>query len=125
MMLTKGIAVLLLCGLSLGCATIVNKDIVSVPVYTDPPGARLFIAGRVYYSPDIVKVPRGQGDFTMTVEKPGYQSERVILQESMDTWWAWNVIFPGLLHMVDDLVTKRAYDIDPEVVHLKLVKLPE
>ena len=104
-----------------GCATIVNKDIVSVPVYTDPPGARLFVAGRAYYSPDVVKVPRGQGDFIMTVEKHGFRSERVILKESLDTWYGWNFLYPGLFSMIDDLASKRAYDIDPEILKIQLI----
>ena len=101
-----------------GCATIVNKDIVSVSVYTDPPGAHLFVAGRSYSSPDIIKVPRGQGDFILTIENPGYQVERLILKESMDPWTAWNVP-PFIIH---DLATKRAYDLDPELLRLQLVK---
>ena len=117
-----GIILLLVSGVS--CATIVNKDTVSVPVYTDPPGARLFVAGRAYYSPDVVKVPRGQGDFILTIEKSGYHSERVLLRESLDTWLGWNWVFPGLFAMIDDLVTKRAYDLDPEIVNLTLIQDP-
>jgi len=120
----NGIWIIGLVMFSVGCATIVNKDIVSVPVYTDPPGARLVVAGRAYYSPDVVKVPRGQGDFIMTIEKAGYRSERVILRESLDTWLGWNWVFPGLLAMIDDLATKRAYDLEPEIVKIPLVKEP-
>ena len=121
--LSRGV-VLLLAFISFGCATIVNKDIVSVPVYTDPPGARLFVAGRAYHSPDVIKVPRGQGDFILTIEKPGYRAERIILRESLDTWLGWNLVFPGFPFMIDDLANKRAYDLEPEIVKITLVKEP-
>lgn len=119
--LNRGV-VLFLALINFGCATTVNKDIVSVPVYTDPPGARLFVAGRTYYSPDVVKVPRGHGDFILTIEKSGFRAERIILRESLDTWLGWNW---GILpFMINDLATKRAYDLDPEIVKITLIKEP-
>ena len=103
-----------------GCASLVNQDLVNVPVYTNPPGAKLFVAGRAYQSPDIVKVPRGQGDFELIIEKPGYQRAKVVLKESFDAWLWYNVFNLGL-GLRKDFMSKRAYDLDPEIVNITLV----
>ncbi|MCZ6800722.1 MAG: OmpA family protein [Nitrospirae bacterium] len=103
-----------------GCASLANTDSVSVLVYTNPPGANLFVAGRAYRSPDVVKVPRGQGDFDLIIEKPGFKPGKVVLKESMDAWLWYNIFNLGL-GLVHDFKTKRAYDLEPEVVHFNLV----
>ena len=41
----------------------------------------LSIDGQHYRSPDIVKLPRGQGDFKLTIKKPGYQPQEVLSVE--------------------------------------------
>ena len=105
--------------LTTGCASLANTDFVSVPVYTNPPGAKLFVAGRAYQSPDIIKVPRGQGDFDLFIEKPGYQQVKVVLKESFDDWLWYNVFNLGL-GLRPDFQSKRAYDLEPEVVHITL-----
>ena len=47
------------------CATIMNGDMVNVPVYTTPTGATVIVNGATYTSPTTVMVPRGKGDFKL------------------------------------------------------------
>jgi len=124
--------VFILVGLILvaGCASLANSRFgyvsvpVSVPVYTQPPGAKLIVAGRTYYSPDVVKLPRGVGDFIMTVEKTGYRPERILLKRSVDGFVGYNVLNLGL-GLIQDFRTGGLYDIDPEIVRVQLVRESE
>ncbi len=109
------------CLLVAGCASMANSRVVSVPVYTEPPGAKLIVAGRTYYSPDVVKVPRGVGDFILTIEKNGYRPERILLKRSLDGFVAYNVFNLGT-RLWQDFYTGRLYDLDPEIVRVQLVK---
>lgn len=114
------ILVVLTCvNLSLGCASTLKPDPwVHVPVTTNPPGADLVIAGHVYQSPAIVWVPRGQGDFKISIYKKGYKPGYVMLRQSPDILWGLNI--PILGHLVD-MVTGAAYDLEPEVADFTLV----
>jgi len=102
-----------------GCASSLNPgQWVHVPVTTNPPGAKLFIAGNVYTSPTTVWVPRGQGDYKLTIYKEGYKPGYMFLRQSLDYLFSYNV--PILGHIVD-LKTGAAYDLEPEVVDFTLV----
>jgi len=118
------IIVLFVLFLVTGCASIANKDIVSIPVYTDPPGAKIIVAGRTYYSPDVVKVPRGHGDFILTIEKNGFRPERVLIKESIDGFIRYNALNVGL-GLAADFPTGRAYALAPDIVRVTLVKTSE
>lgn len=102
-----------------GCASSLNSgQWVHVPVTTNPPGAKLFIAGISYESPATVWVPRGQGDYKLTIYKEGYKQGHVFLRQSLDQLFAYNVPIVG--HFLD-LHTGAAYDVEPEVVDFTLV----
>jgi hypothetical protein len=121
MILPQRLLTLLTIFLVAGCATIANKDIISVPVYTEPPGATLIVAGRTYFSPDVVKVPRGHGDFILTIEKDGFRPERVVFKESIDGFIQYNALNAGVGFGVD-FPTGRAYALTPNLVRVTLVK---
>lgn len=106
-----------------GCATIMNGDMVLLPVGTLPPQAKLIINGQQYLSPAMVLVPRGKGNFTLHVEKEGYQSVDIPLKESIDGWVWGNILFGGIVGLVIDFASGRAYDIDPEEVNAPLQAL--
>ena len=113
---------LILTGMITGCATMMNSDTVGVPVYTTPPGAILRVAGKTYISPATVKVPRGQGNFVLTIEKDGYDPIEMTLSESADGWLWGNILTGGPIGLGVDLVTRDAYDISPETVDVALSK---
>ncbi|MDA0738348.1 MAG: hypothetical protein O2999_06535 [Nitrospirae bacterium] len=120
----RSVMVLLFLVVGVGCASLANSNIVSVPVFTDPPRAKLIVAGRTYYSPDVVKIPRGAGDYILTIEKAGYRPERILLKESLDGF-AWYNVFNLGTGLVDDFASGRIYDLDPEIVRVTLVKTSE
>ena len=104
------------------CATIMNGDMVSVPVYTTPSGAKLVINGMEYTSPATVQAPRGKGNFKLHIEKDGYKPADVLLTQSCDGWLWGDVVFGGLIGLAVDFITGDAYDLDPEVVSQELQK---
>ena len=118
-------SLLLISGLLIlsGCASMANTDHTSVTIYTEPPNATLLINGRQYQSPDIVKLPRGQGDFKLTVEKPSYQRQEILLIEAVDQWTYFNVLNLGL-GLFKDFASKRAYTIKPEILRVTLTPEP-
>ncbi len=103
-----------------GCATIMNGDMVNVPVYTTPSGATVLINGATYTSPTTVMVPRGKGDFNLHIEKEGYESVDIMLTQSLDGWLWGNVLFGGVIGIAVDFITGDAYDLDPELVSANL-----
>lgn len=102
------------------CATIMNGDMVSVPVYTTPSGALLVINGVEYTSPATVQAPRGKGDFKLHIEKEGYKPVDILLRQSADGWLWGNILFGGLIGLAIDFITGDAYDLDPEMVSQEL-----
>ena len=103
-----------------GCATIMNGDMVNVPVYTTPSGATVVINGAKYTSPTTVTVPRGKGDFKLHIEKEGYEPVDIMLTQSVDGWLWGNILFGGLIGLAVDFITGDAYDLDPELVSATL-----
>lgn len=103
-----------------GCATIMNGDMVNVPVYTTPSGATVIINGATYTTPTTALVPRGQGNFKLHIEKEGYQSVDILLTQSVDGWLWGNIIFGGLIGLAVDFVTGDAYDLEPELISQNL-----
>ena len=107
--------------LALGsCATIMNGDMVNVPVYTTPSGATVLINGATYTSPTTVMVPRGKGDFKLHIEKDGFQPVDILLTQSVDGWLWGNVLFGGLIGLAIDFISGDAYDLEPELVSANL-----
>ena len=109
-----------------GCATVMNPPTVAVPVYTDPPGAKLYVSGGGYYtSPAVISLPRGQGDFIVKITKKGYEPGNVLLHQSLDAWLWGNVMLGGLIGLAIDLSSGRGNDLEPETVNYTLVKKDE
>ncbi len=104
-----------------GCAsTLYPGPWTHVPVTTNPSGATLRLAGNTYTSPALVWVPRGLGDFKLSIYKKGYRPAHVFLRQSADRLWALN---PTLVGALIDMRTGAAYDVEPEVVDVVLVPL--
>ena len=105
--------------ISSGCASALYPGPwTHVPVTTNPPGATLRLAGYTYTSPALVWVPRGLGDFKLSIYKEGYRPGHVFLRQSPDQLWALNVPLVG---HITDMQTGAAYDVEPEVVDFVLV----
>lgn len=117
----KIVIVLLVCSAMLtGCATVMNGDMVAVPVYTTPSNATVVINGTTYSSPTTVMVPRGKGNFKLHIEKDGYKPVDVLLIESVDGWVLGNILIGGLIGIVVDFASGDANDLEPELVSANL-----
>ena len=102
------------------CATIMNRDMVEVPVYTTPDRATLTVNGARYTSPAKVLVPRGQGNFLLYIEKEGYKPVNVVFQQSRDGWLWGDLVLGGPVGLAVDFITGDAYDVEPSRVDINL-----
>ena len=117
--LVKGVCIVALLG-AVGCAsTLKPGQWVHVPVTTNPPGATLAVAGFTYTSPAVVWVPRGLGDFKLSIFKEGYKPAHVFLRQSPDRA-LWGDLGFGPFGFMVDMMTGAAYDVEPEVVDFVL-----
>jgi len=114
-------ALVAICMLS-SCATIMNRDMVEVPVYTTPDHATLTVNGARYTSPAKVLVPRGHGNFLLYIEKEGYKPINVVFQQSRDGWLWGDLIMGGPVGLAVDFITGDAYDVEPAHVNVTLVE---
>lgn len=103
-----------------GCAYIVNGKMVGVPVVTTPDGATLTVNNQTYISPATINVPRGKGDFTLLIEKEGFKSVEIVLNQSIDIALAGNALSFGPLGLAVDFISGYAYDIEPDVIKANL-----
>lgn len=111
---------LLLTVLSLsGCATLVNGDMVAVPVTTDPPGAQVRANGQTYTTPATVMLPRGQGQQILVFIEDGRDREPVALQEVTSGWAMGNAVFGflGILFAAIDAGNPHGYTLEPIPAH--------
>ena len=104
-----------------GCATIINDDLVEIPVVSAPPAAMFTFNQQEYLTPTVLKIPRGEDDFTLKFEKEGYHPQDVQLSLSLDGWLWGNLVGFGLLGLAVDFISGDAYDIEPEEVEVSLV----
>ena len=112
-------------GLSTGCASIMNGSSVDVTLATTPTDAEVKFSGQTYKTtaPVTIPVPRGKDDQILHIEKAGYESQDVKLERSL-TGWVWgNVILGGLIGFGVDLITQRAWSVDPKDITVSLKQL--
>ena len=111
--------------LSEGCATIMNGNTVDVTVVTTPNDAEAKFNGQIYRTsaPVAIPVPRGKDDLTIRIEKEGYEPQDVKLERRFVGWVWGNVIFGGLIGLAIDLVTQRAWSVEPKEFQVSLKPL--
>jgi len=102
------------------CATLMNSDMVEVPVLTTPEQATLTVNGTHYTSPATVLVPRGHGNFLLYIEKEGYKPVNVLLRQSRDGWLWGDLVMGGPVGIAVDFITGDAYDVEPASVNVNL-----
>jgi len=117
-----------------GCASIIKGSDQSVSFESNPSDARLVITdvreGKDVYvgsTPFTTSLKRGAGYFKkakykVTMEKPGYKKEEVLLEGSPNGWYlAGNLVFGGLIGwLVVDPLTGAMWTLDPEAVNVTL-----
>lgn len=118
------------------CASIIKGSEQSVTFRSDPGEARLVVTDlregkdiHVGSTPFTTSLKRGAGYFKkarykVTVEKPGYRREEIMLEGSANGWYiAGNLVFGGLIGwFIVDPATGAMWTLDPEDVNVILKK---
>ena len=94
------------CGLSTGCATLMNESTVDVTLATAPADAEVKFSGQTYKTAAPVTIPirRGKEDQILHIEKAGYEPQDVKLERSMDRWVWGNILLGGIFGLGIDLL---------------------
>ena len=103
-----------------GCASIVT-DMQDIPIHftTDPPGAIVETNANVYVTPASILLPRGEGNFHLTISKHGYHTEQVLVSETEELWIGLNVL-NLCLACPEDLLNGAGYSLTPKEINLSL-----
>lgn len=105
-----------------GCASIMNSSTVDVSLTTTPADAVATFNGQTFRTtrPVTLAVPRGQDGLLILVEKDGYEPQEIRLERRF-TGWVWgNILLGGLIGLGVDLITKRAWSVDPKEFQVTL-----
>ena len=118
--------------LTSGCATIVHSGPRSIPVASNPPGAKVSIYNRSNTlvmsntTPFVASLPTKAGYFKsqtyrLVFEMPGYANTEVNLESSVSGWYFGNLLFGGLIGMlIVDPLTGAMYNLAPENIEQPL-----
>jgi hypothetical protein len=110
-----------------GCASILSKSQYPVSIGSVPEGASITIEdkkGEQIYkgkTPTTVTLKSGAGFFsgatyTVTFEKPGYESQTMVIEKQMDGWYIGNILFGGLIGLlIVDPATGAMWKLPPEI----------
>lgn len=111
-----------------GCASIVSKSQYPVTINSTPPGAAMVIRNKAgaeihrAQTPATVTLPAGSGyfgkaEYSIGLEKEGYQSSQVALQPTLDPWYLGNIIFGGLIGLlIVDPATGAMWQLDQNLL---------
>lgn len=102
-----------------GCATIIHGKTQSVTITSDPPGAMATVGGQTVKTPSEVTLRRDK-NYTVMVEKDGFQTGQTTVEKSVDPIILGNIIFGGLIGLAIDFGSGSAYKLSPEKVNLAL-----
>ncbi len=105
-----------------GCASIVtDMEDIPIRVTTNPPGAIVQANANTYITPASILLPRGVGNFRVTISKHGYHPEQVIVTETEEPWVALNVLNLCMACPVD-VLNGAGMSLAPKDIHLQLRK---
>lgn len=113
-----------------GCASIMNDSTVDVTVATTPADAIATFNGQTFKTtyPVSIAVPRGKDGLVIHVEKEGYEPQDIRPQRKLIGWVWGNAVLGlvgGTIGAGIDLITHRAWSVDPKEFKISLKALPE
>ena len=105
-----------------GCATIVSGKSQDVSVRSNPLGANVAVDDSALgTTPMILKLKR-KSRHTIKVTKEGYGEETRGTRRGFNWWFIGNLLFGGIIGIIVDFATGAVYTVQPEEVHVDLVK---
>jgi hypothetical protein len=128
------IFILIISGLTSGCASIVSKSVYPITINSTPKGALIVItdkADKVVYqgnTPAMVKLKSGAGFFVkasyqVKLSLEGYEDRIVPINCKLDGWYIGNIVFGGIIgFLVIDPATGAMWKIDNKEINETLTK---
>ena len=116
-----GLMWVLACSFLTGCGTLIHGTTQQVSFESNPPGATVRLTdGTHLTTPQIAQLRRAQ-DHTVTIEKEGYESERIAINRDFN-WGAsifGNILWitPGI---IVDVLAGGAWTLNPEHINVNL-----
>ena len=126
-------ALLAVCILISGCASIVDGGAETVRINSDPPGAKVSIFDKqgkaitTQTTPASISLKRHSGYFSgekykLVFENPGYYPSETFIQSNLNGWYFGNFLFGGLIGLfIVDPATGAMWTLAPQDVNWKLV----
>ncbi len=106
--------------LSQGCATIIHGDEQEIIVSTTPPGAEIVIDGRSYGKTPTFVTLRRKHRHVVDLTLAGYQPTSETITRKFSWWYLGNLLFPGPVGIVADLLTGGVTDLRPRVLEARM-----
>lgn len=74
-------------------------------------------------TPAVIELKRNESNIILHFEKDGYEPVEIVLNRSVDSWIAGNIIFGGLIGLAIDFISGGAYKLSPSEVQAVLADL--
>lgn len=115
-----------------GCASIISGRHVDIPINSTPSGANVSVRnsdGELVaqaVTPARVSLKRGRGvlrrppKYIATIDKPGYETQSVQLNPSVNPWIAGNLVLGGVIGLAADSATGAMWRFSPGEVNYVL-----
>lgn len=108
------------CTLFSGCATMINGKKQKVTIQTDPPGAVVSNGKNSWVTPATIQLER-KTEHHLTIIKPGYSSESVVIKKVPSGAIAGNIVMPlSILWIGVDIANGANFRLVPDKVKLRL-----
>ena len=105
-----------------GCGTVIHGSKQTVSFETTPPGATVNLQNGTRFTTPHTEELRRAEDYTVTIEKDGYESERITIRRDFNglATILGNILWllPGV---VVDVLVGGAWTLDPENINVQLV----
>lgn len=115
------VAALVAAMLSFGCATIVAGGPDDIPITTNPPGAYVYLDGKVVgQTPLVVTLERDKSLGDIRIFYPGFQTVAIQRYKHIN-WWIVGNFFLAMFPVIVDFVTGNWQAFDDDSISLSLV----
>lgn len=107
--------------LSTGCATVMTGKYQSIPVTSEPPGAKVQAeTGEAITTPGEFHLIRNK-EHVLVAEHPSYETQQLKLHNKAQGWVWGNILLGGVIGFVVDVVSGASDELLPKEVHFDFV----